>query len=283
MLTSLQKLASSSLFSLFSLFLASGITLAQPALPNFATAVFSSSLHITNPLFPQVPGTVLTYDQVMIDPVLGEVPSEHIVVEVLAEARQVAGITNRVIRDRVWDEDNLLIEDTKDWFAQDDAGNVWYFGEDATSFEYDDAGNLVTTSHAGSWEAGINGAQPGYAMQTAPSVGDFFYQEYAIGVAQDAAQIISLSESINVPAGMFNHVVRTRETTSLNPSSVDDKFYAAGVGRILERGINPLTGSVATITRLVSVVPEPGSAIGFLAILVSVLMRVIRCVQIKKD
>jgi hypothetical protein len=66
-----------------------------------------------------VPGTANIYQAETEDGI------ETIVVEVLDETRDVNGVISRVVRDRVFLEE-LLIEDTHDWFAQDDAGNVWY-------------------------------------------------------------------------------------------------------------------------------------------------------------
>ena len=39
------------------------------------------------------------------------------------------GVDTVVVRDQVFDG-STLIEDTEDYYAQDAAGNVWYFGED---------------------------------------------------------------------------------------------------------------------------------------------------------
>jgi hypothetical protein len=38
-----------------------------------------------------------------------------------------------VIRDTAYDN-GVLIEDTLDWYAQDDFGNVWYLGEIAINY-----------------------------------------------------------------------------------------------------------------------------------------------------
>ena len=85
------------------------------------------------------------------------------VVTATAETKQIAnGITARVVRDTVT-EDGALIEDTFDWYAQDDDGNVWYLGEDTAEFE---DGEVAT--RAGSFEAGVDGALPGSSMPAEP-------------------------------------------------------------------------------------------------------------------
>ncbi len=63
-------------------------------------------------------------------------------------------------------------------------GNVWYLGEFATNYEYDDNGNLIRTNTGGSWEAGVDGALPGIIMQANPEVGDQYYQEFFLGEAK---------------------------------------------------------------------------------------------------
>ena len=69
------------------------------------------------------------------------------------------GVTTTVVHDVVTGPDGEVLEDTFDWYAQDTAGNVWYFGEDTT--EFDERGRPDT---AGSWEAGVDGAQAGIVM-----------------------------------------------------------------------------------------------------------------------
>ncbi len=208
---------------------------AQPVLPDFSLATFSNSLQIDHPYFPLNTGSISTFNVQDIDPVTGEVTPQLIIVEVLAESRSVAGIPSRVVRDRVF-EGGLVREDTFDWYAQDNSGNVWYMGEDVTDFEYDAAGNLIGTSHPGTWEAGINGASPGFIMPANPQIGDHYFQEYSAGIAQDQARVTGVSESFVVPSGRFtNNVLRTRDSTTLEPGTYAHKYYAPGVGQIADR------------------------------------------------
>ena len=122
-----------------------------------------------------------------------------------------------------------LVEETFDWYAQDRDGNVWYFGEEAKDYE-----NGVVVSTKGSWEAGIDGALPGIIMQANPQVGDPYRQEFYAGEAEDMAQVLSITESVTVPHGSYDRVVRTMDWTPLEPGKVEDKFYASGIGLILE-------------------------------------------------
>jgi hypothetical protein len=227
----------------------------QPSLPDFSSAVFTDSLNIDNPYFVLVPGTTFHYEGETTDPESGEVETETVIVEVLNETRTVLGVSSRVVRDRVYSE-GLLMEDTFDWFAQDYSGNVWYMGEDVTDFEYDEDGNLVGTSHEGAWEAGVNDALPGILMNANPQIGDHYYQEFYPGVAEDEGEVIGIDEMATVPFGTFDDVLQTRDTTALEPDALEHKFYAPGVGLILERAIDPESGEVTGTLELVSVVPE---------------------------
>ncbi|SIN67464.1 Copper amine oxidase N-terminal domain-containing protein [Peptoclostridium litorale DSM 5388] len=190
---------------------------------------------IDNPYFPLIPGTTFVYE--------GEADGqlEHVEVYVTNEKREVMGITCTVVRDRVWVDDELE-EDTYDWFAQDINGNVWYFGEDSKEI---DEGKVISTK--GSWEAGVDGAQPGIAMKADPKEGDAYRQEYYKGEAEDMAEVISLDESLEVEYGKYDDVLRTKEWTPLEPGVVESKYYAKGVGMILEEVIEGGEGSLELI------------------------------------
>ena len=150
----------------------------------------------------------------------------------LDETREVFGIETRVVHDVVT-EDGALVEDTFDWYAQDADGNVWYFGEETKEFE---DGKVATT--AGSWEAGVDGAQPGVLVPADPEVGMTYRQEYLEGEAEDAAAVLSLDEQAEVPFGRFDGVLMTKEWTPLEPEILEHKFYARGVGMVLELAIS---------------------------------------------
>jgi hypothetical protein len=150
-----------------------------------------------------------------------------VVVTVTDRTKQILGIDAVVVHDVVT-EGGALVEDTFDWYAQDAEGNVWYLGEQTA--EYED-GELVTT--AGSWEAGVRGAQPGIVMPAEPRDGLSYRQEHLKGEAEDAAEILGVDETIEVPFGRYDHVVLTKDFTPLDPDALEHKFYARGVGPAL--------------------------------------------------
>jgi hypothetical protein len=195
----------------------------QPYAPPIDPADFTTT--IDNPFMPLVPGTTFVY----------EGGNERIVVEVTDETRLVMGVTTVVVRDQAF-RNGSLIEDTDDWFAQDADGNVWYFGEATTAVS-----NGVPGSTRGSWEAGVDGAQPGIVMLAAPAVGDTYRQEYLVGQAEDQARIVALDESVTVPAGSYGGVLLTEDFTPLEPGHAEHKLYARGVGLVEERVANGRT------------------------------------------
>jgi hypothetical protein len=154
--------------------------------------------------------------------------SQRDVVEVTNTTKVVMGVTCVVVLDTAT-HNGSLIEKTEDWFAQDKDGNVWYFGEDTAEYEH---GKVV--SREGSWEGGVNGAQPGIIMPAHPQVPASYRQEYLKGHAEDMAWIVSTGGSVQVPAGSFHDVLLTIEWTRLEPGVIDKKLYAPGIGIIKE-------------------------------------------------
>ena len=181
---------------------------------------------IDNPWLPLTPGNAWVYESMGSE-------QETTTVTVTDQTKVVQGVTITVVHDVVTDADGDVVEDTFDWFAQDSAGNVWYFGEDST--EYDERGRPDT---AGSWEAGVDGAQAGIVMLATPRVGDGYQQEFSEGIAEDRATVLSLDESVNVPFGSFADVLQTHETNPLEPGVAERKYYARGVGLVFEEGVS---------------------------------------------
>ena len=180
---------------------------------------------IDNPYLPLRPGTVWTYTST------GDEGAQKDVVTVTDRTRVVQGVTTVVVHDVVRAADGTMVEDTYDWYAQDRAGNVWYFGEDTTAFE------KGKPDKEGSWEAGKDGARAGIAMLAEPDVDDAYAQEYRKGVAEDRGKILSLTEKRTEPAGSYDDVLQTQDTTPLEPKLVERKYYAKGVGVVYEETI----------------------------------------------
>ena len=185
----------------------------QPPPSDFTT-------NIDNAYMTLRPGTTLTYE----NRDAGEVDTFI----VTRDTAVIDGVTCIAVHDtaRV---NGILVEDTTDYFAQDSAGNVWYFGEQTSSFA---PGNPVPISHDGSWIAGVDGASAGIAMLANPEVGDRYAQEHAPGVAEDRASVRALDRTVNVGYGSFDNVLQTRDVNPLHHTQ-EQKHYVRGVGNVL--------------------------------------------------
>jgi hypothetical protein len=177
---------------------------------------------IDNPYWPMAVGSRWVYRETEGDSV------QKVVVTVTDRTRMIAnGIEARVVRDVV-SEDGAPVEVTDDWYAQDSEGNVWYLGEDTAEYEH---GEVVT--RAGSFEAGVNGAEPGIIMPADPEPGLAYRQEYLKGEAEDRARVVSVTESAEVPYGSFDSVLMTADENPLEPKILEHKFYARDVGPVM--------------------------------------------------
>jgi hypothetical protein len=193
----------------------------QPAIDR---STFTSN--VDNPWFPLEVGTTLVYAGT-------KDGKDALDLFVTTErTRMIDGVEARVVEDRLF-LGGVLEERTSDYYAQDACGNVWYFGEDTAVL--DRHGRVVDTS--GSFHAGVNGAQPGVFMQAQPELRRKFRQEWLKGRAEDTFNAAELSTSVSVPYGSFQHALRTEERTALEPGVLDNKYYARGIGQVVERSV----------------------------------------------
>jgi len=183
------------------------------------------TLDIDNPYWSMRPGARWVYSEVE-----GAGPEQKVVVEVTDKTKLIAnGVKARVIRDTVT-ENGRPVEVTDDWYAQDSAGNIWYLGEYVTNYE-----NGKVVDHAGSFEAGVDGAQAGVALPANPEPGMSYRQEYYKGEAEDKGAIVSVGEEhVEVPFGFYDSdVLMTRDLVPTEPKVQELKFYAKDVGPVL--------------------------------------------------
>jgi hypothetical protein len=178
---------------------------------------------IDNPWWPMAPGSRWVYSETD-----SEGANQRVVVTVTDKTKTIAnGVVARVVRDVVT-EKGEFVEVTDDWYAQDSEGNIWYLGEDTTEYE-----NGKPVSTAGSFEAGVDGAEAGIIMPADPEPGITYRQEYYAGEAEDEGEIVSLDEQAEVPAGHFRPALMTKDTNPLEPKVLEFKFYAEDVGPVL--------------------------------------------------
>jgi uncharacterized membrane protein YkoI len=168
----------------------------------------------TNPYFVLEPGHVLVL----------EGGGEKLTITVLDETKVVDGVTTRVVEERE-EKEGKLAEVSRNFFAISKRTNdVCYFGEEVDIYK---DGKVV--SHEGAWLAGANGARWGLIMPGTPLLGARYCQEIAPGVAMDRAEVVSVTETFETPAGKFEGCLRTRESSALE-SGHEDKWYARGIG-----------------------------------------------------
>jgi len=178
---------------------------------------------IDNPYWPLKPGAHWVYREVE----NGE--AQRVDVTVTQEIKRIKnGIDARVVHDRVSRKGETL-EDTYDWYAQDSAGNLWYLGEDTKEFAN---GKLKTTE--GSWEAGVDGAEPGVVVPAHPKQGQIYREEYYKGHAEDGAEVLNVTSQVQVPYGRFRDAMLTRNFSTIEPTVEEMKLYAKGVGPVME-------------------------------------------------
>jgi hypothetical protein len=156
----------------------------------------------------------------------------RLAITVLDETKTLMGVTTRVVEEREWKDDEL-VEVSRNFFAIcPTTRDVFYFGE-----EVDDVQDGQIVGHGGAWLAGENGARPGLIMSGHPRLGMKYYQEVAPDVALDRAEIVSLDESLETPAGVFRNALKTREGSALDPDEREFKIYVRGIGLAHEQAL----------------------------------------------
>lgn len=144
---------------------------------------------VDNPWLPLVPGESRTY----------RTAGARSVVWSVAAGPEIADVaTTALVRDG---------GDT-DYFAQDEAGNVWWFGRE------------------GEWQAGVDGAEAGIAMLATPRVGDGYLQ----AEPGPRAEILAIDGDTETEAGVFEELV-VIETTEAD-GRVQRAHYARDAGLV---------------------------------------------------
>ena len=217
---------------------------ARDSLPEFDPANFASSQD--NLYWPKAVGDTYHYEAEEEDGlIINEITNT-------GAPKEILGITCMVIHDVEWIDVEgvglVVLEDTDDWYAWDNQGNVWYFGEATVEYLYDDDWTLIGTSTEGSWEAGVDGAEPGVVMLADPQPGDSYRQEYYEGEAEDMGKVLKLNASVSVPHGDFDDCLKTKEWTALEPGTIEHKYYAPGVGLVFIEELKGKTVEVELIT-----------------------------------
>lgn len=182
---------------------------------------------VPNPYFPLEPGTVSI--------LRGSEDGERLLnrTTITHWTKVIQGVTTTVVNDVLY-AGGVLEEKTTDWYAADNGGTVWYFGE--RTAVYNEKGQVV--NREGSWQAGVHGGVAGIIMPANPGPTDAYRQEFLKGHAEDQGWIVARHQLVHVPYGKVNQAVRSYEWTRLEPGVVSVKLYGPGLGIIREKDIS---------------------------------------------
>ena len=198
--------------------------------------------HVDNAWFPLIPGTTFVYRGVKD----GE-PSRE-VLRVTNRTKLIQGVRCTVVDDRLYLRGRLE-ERTSDWYAQDDKGNVWYFGEDTA--ELDEHGRVTSTEGSGrrvSTAPGRASTCPPSRRSASPSRRSSTQAKPRITSRSSTSQPRS-----RVPYTSSKEALLTEEWTPLEPGVLDHKFYVRGIGTVKEQTVK----GGDELNELVSVTASP--------------------------
>jgi hypothetical protein len=187
---------------------------------------FDAPTRIDNKWIPMRPGTRWTYEGSSREDD-GKVVPHRIIVTVTNLTKILGGVRTVVSYDEDF-SDGELVEAELAFYAQDNDGNVWQFGEYPE--EYED-GRFV---RAPAWISGLQGARAGIMMPANPeSMPSGFAQGWGPAVGwKDRGRLYKLGEKVSVSAGSFDGVLIIAESAAGEKDAEQLKYYAPGVGNI---------------------------------------------------
>jgi hypothetical protein len=181
--------------------------------------------HVDNPWFPLAPGTRWTYSRYT-DTSLATVTAR-----VLTASREIAGVQTTAVRYVIRQTHFPTTVAAVRWYAQDAAGNVWWFGQRV----HGDTPLDPLATH--SWRAGVDGAEAGLLISARPRLGDGYANGYLPGRFERHSQVMSLDATVALPHGRYHGVVETQDQTGLAPIVAMQSFFVRGVGLVAQQTI----------------------------------------------
>jgi len=177
-------------------------------------------------MFPLAVGTQFTYQGRIVQD--GESKPHSVTFTVTDLSKMVDGVQTVV----AWDRDFLegkLQEQELAFFAQDDQGNVWNFGEYPEEYE-----NGKFTGAPSTWIRGVAGAYGGIHMLSHPRPGMRYREGLVPAIEFDDVSVVARTGQVNsVPAGCYHQVLVVDETSPNAPASGHQiKYYAPRTGLI---------------------------------------------------
>lgn len=148
---------------------------------------------ITNPWLELTPGRVRRYDVKR----TGR-PDAVRTITVLPGTVTIDGVRTTAVRDDLTGDTTST---RTDYYAQDRAGNVWWFGQQ------------------GLWQAGREGARAGLVVTATPRLGDGYRAAYAEGVVEDV-----------ITVAQVRPILSLERTSVLEPGGATWDTYRKGIG-----------------------------------------------------
>lgn len=197
----------------------------EPEFQEFDAANFSESTVIDNEWYPLQPGTKWVFEGTTTE--RNEVIPHRLEFTVTDLTKEIQGVRTVV----AWIEDfsdGELIEEEIAFYAQDNDGNVWYFGEHAEEYE---EGEFVKAS---TWITGYEDARAGIRMWADPQPGiPLYYQGWGPAVEwSDYAQVDQVGQETCVPVGCYTNVLVLAESSLDEIDIYQIKSYATGIGEV---------------------------------------------------
>jgi hypothetical protein len=184
-----------------------------------------NSINIDNKYFPLIPGTRHDYDGSTIED--GKTLLHRVQTTVTSLTKKINGVNAVVLWERDF-SDGELEEDELTFFAQDKSGNVWHLGQYSELWESGEflAGRTWLVGNPANALAGImmkadpKPNEPDWSEGYAPA--PYFWT--------DRARVRVANEKTTVPTATYDGVLVVEESNQEEPSQVQLKYYAPGVG-----------------------------------------------------
>jgi hypothetical protein len=250
------RLALLSIIGAFFVFASPAAAQTDPTLPpdcqravEFDPGQFSSPTQITNRFLPLTPGTQLVLEG-LADRGPGVLP-HTVTFTVTNLIKVIEGVRTRVMWD-VDENEGEIVEAELAFFAQDDAGNVWNFGEYPE--EYEDGFFLGAPN---TWIAGLADAEAGIHMLDYRDVGDSYLQGFApeidfLDCATVFAEDVRECDIPTAPGGCYRNGLVTHERSPLDPgNAIQTKFHAPRVGIAKVGALNDPEGETLVLREIV--------------------------------
>jgi len=200
--------------------------------PAATRAAFSAPADVDNQMFPLVTGTQFVYRGKVIED--GKTTPHSVVFTVTDLTKMVDGVPVVVALDQDFLRGRLQEQELA-FFAQDDSGNVWNFGEYPEEYEHGKLAGAPST-----WIRGVRGTYGGIHMLADPAVGAKYKEGLVPAIEFDDLSIVAATGGrACVRAGCFRQVLLVDETSPNDPASGHQlKYYAPGTGliRVAARG-----------------------------------------------